>query len=52
MNGEPTDVEMMLAEDTGSQPALDSARVVVPIAEQMPVGTRYTVVTTYTEITE
>lgn len=51
MGGIPTEVEMLLTEDS-AHPAMEMRRVVRPLAEQRPVGTRYTVETTYTEIEE
>lgn len=51
-NGEPIEVEMILAEEMGGMPAMENNRVRVAIADQRVIGTKYSVVTTYTEITE
>lgn len=46
----PTRVEMVLEVEGTPMPGMDVQRVTEDIANQRPVGTRYTVVTTYTEI--
>lgn len=46
----PTQVEMVLEDANAVMSGMDMQRVTAAIAEQRPVGTRYTVVTTYTEI--